>query len=145
MKRFVLDASALIAFFEDLPGAERIEDLIAQAVDSKARLYICVINWGEVCYSLARARGAQAARKALSSVRQLPIEVVDADSELTEQAVALRSDFEISYSSSFAAALARLRKANLVTVDKGFAVMQKHVAIAWADSTKASLSSEKTR
>lgn len=143
MKRFVLDASGLIAFFEDLPGAEKIEDLIGQAVESKAKLCVCVINWGEVCYSLSRARGGQAARKALSSLGQLPIEVVDADSELTAQAVALRAEYELSYSSSFAAALARLRRASLVTVDRKFAVIQKHLSITWADAAEMASPSEK--
>jgi predicted nucleic acid-binding protein len=143
VKRFVLDASGLVAFFEDLPGAAKIEELIGHAVESRAKLCVCVINWGEVCYSLSRARGVPAARKALSSLAQLPIEVVDADSELTAQAVALRGEYELSYSSSFAAALAHMRRASLVTVDRKFAVIQKHLSITWADATEMTSASEK--
>jgi len=136
VKRFVFDASGLIAFFEDLPGAEKIEDLIEQAVESRAKVCVCVINWGEVCYSLSRARGAQAARKTLDNFGRLPIEVVDADRELTAQAVALRTEYGLTYSNSFAAALARARKASLVTVDRHFAVLDKHLSITWADATQ---------
>ena len=55
MKRVVLDASALMTFFEDRPGAAKVEELIAQATEGKCELLISVVNWGEVYYSVWRA------------------------------------------------------------------------------------------
>jgi PIN domain nuclease of toxin-antitoxin system len=38
MKRVVLDASALMTFFEDRPGADKVEDLIRLGVEGKRQL-----------------------------------------------------------------------------------------------------------
>ena len=76
MKRFVLDASALIAFFEDLPGGERVEDVIKRALEGKVHLSMCVVNWGEACYSISRAKGSAATRKTLTGLAQLPVEAL---------------------------------------------------------------------
>ena len=55
MKRAVLDASALISFFEDRSGGEVVEKLVAESVAGKAELFMSVVNWGEAYYSIWRA------------------------------------------------------------------------------------------
>ncbi len=57
MKRIVLDASAVMTFFEDRPGAAKVEDLLARATEGKCELLMSVVNWGEVYYSVCRAKG----------------------------------------------------------------------------------------
>ena len=79
MKRFVLDASAVIAFFADRPGAVRVEDLLRQVAEGQHQLYLSVVDWGEVYASIWRARGQPAADQKLAELSQLPIEVVDVD------------------------------------------------------------------
>ena len=72
MKRAVLDASALISFFEDRSGGEVVEKLVGESVAGKAELFMSVVNWGEpVSYSAWRARGRGAARQ--SGCRNFPI------------------------------------------------------------------------
>jgi PIN domain nuclease of toxin-antitoxin system len=51
MKRIVLDASALISFFEDRSGSELVEKLVTESVSGKADLFMSVVNWGEAYYS----------------------------------------------------------------------------------------------
>jgi PIN domain nuclease of toxin-antitoxin system len=51
MKRIVLDASAVMTFFENRPGADKVEDLIHLGVAAKRQLLMTVVNWGEVYYS----------------------------------------------------------------------------------------------
>jgi ribonuclease VapC len=121
VKTCVLDASALMAFFENRAGADQVEDLLAKAADRKKPLLMSVVNWGEVYYSIWRARGERAAHLKLREIAQLPIEVVDADMELTQAAARLKAAHNLPYADCFAAALARSRKANLVTSDKDFA------------------------
>lgn len=133
MKRIVLDASAVVVFFEDLPGADKVENVFKLALEGKTQLAMCVVNWGEACYSLARARGATAARKALADLAQLPIQFFDADLELTSVAAGLRMEHGLPHAASFAAALARQQKASLVTVDRYFEKLDKHLNILWAD------------
>ncbi len=131
MKRVVLDASALMAFFEDRPGAARVEELIRLGVEGKRQLLMSVVNWGEVYYSTWRAKGPGVARKVLEDIAQLPLEIVDADLELTRTAAELRAEHKLPYADCFAAALAASRKASLATSDKDFASVEKNLAILW--------------
>jgi predicted nucleic acid-binding protein len=129
MKRAVLDASAVIAFFEDRRGAERVEELLAESVAGRAELFMTVVNWGEVYYSAWRAHGHDAARRTAAEISQLPIEVMNADSDLTKTAAELRALHSLPYADCFAAALAKFRKAQLVTSDQDFAKVKSEIEI----------------
>lgn len=131
MKRIVLDASALMTFFEDRPGAGKVEELIRLGLEGKRQLLMSVVNWGEVYYSTWRAKGPGVARKVLDDIAQLPLEIVDADLELTRSAAELRAEHKLPYSDCFAAALAANRKASLATSDRDFAAVEKRIAILW--------------
>ena len=131
MKGVVLDASALMTFFEDRPGAEKVEDLIRLGLDGKRQLFMSVVNWGEVYYSTWRTKGPGVARKVLEDIAQLPLEIVDADLELTRRAAELRAEHKLPYTDCFAAALAAGRKASLATSDKDFAQVEKKLDILW--------------
>jgi len=43
MKRFVLDSYALIAYFEDEPGADRVAQILGQLVRGKTKGYMSVV------------------------------------------------------------------------------------------------------
>jgi predicted nucleic acid-binding protein len=119
MKRVVLDASAVMTFFENRPGAAKVEALLQQAVAGKLHLFMSVVNWGEVYYSTGRAHA------------QLPIEIVEAGLDLTRTAAELRADHTLPYTDCFAAALAAQRKASLATSDQDFATVEKKIDILW--------------
>ena len=120
MKRAVLDASAVMAFFEDRPGAGKVEELISLAVAGKSDLLMSVVNWGEVYYSVWRAKGQGAAKQAAAEIAQLPVEIVPADFELTRLAATFRANHKLPYADCFAAALASDRRALVVTADADF-------------------------
>ncbi len=136
MNRVVLDASAVMAFFEDRAGAEKVEELIALAVGGKRELLMSVVNWGEVYYATWRERGRDAARKTLAEIAQLPIEIVDADLRLTSLAAELRARHQLPYRDCFAAALAQDRKASLITTDRDFSRVVRQVNILWASQAR---------
>ncbi len=129
MKRIVLDASALVAFFENEPGAEEVEEIVREAMDGKKELLMSVVNWGEVYYSRWQKGGPEAAAKALHEIGQLSIEVVDADQELTKLAAEFKAKFKLPYADSFAAALAKVRRASVVTKDSDFSKVAKEISI----------------
>ena len=131
MKCIVLDSSALMTFFENRPGAEKVQDLIRLGVEGKRQLLISVVNWGEVYYSTWRTKGPGVARKVIEDIAQLPLEIVDANLELTRTAAELRAEHKLSYVDGFAAALAAQRKASLATSDKDFTQVQKKLDILW--------------
>jgi predicted nucleic acid-binding protein len=131
MKRIVLDASAVMTFFENRPGADKVEELIHLGVAGKRQLLMSVVNWGEVYYSTWRAHGPGVARKIIEDIAQLPIEIVDANLGLTRAAAELRADQKLPYTDCFAAALAAQCKASLATSDQDFATVEKKIDIFW--------------
>jgi predicted nucleic acid-binding protein len=132
MKTYVLDASALMTFFEDRPGADKVEELLAKAAEAKRPLAMSVVNWGEVYYSVWRARGEKAAAAKLREIAQLPIEIVGVDMELAKLAASLKAEHNLPYADCFGAALAQLRKATLVTADRDFSSVEEILKIVWA-------------
>jgi uncharacterized protein len=131
VKTHVLDASALMVFFEDRAGALAVEELLGKATDAKCPLLMSVVNWGEVYYSVWRTRGEGVANGKLLEIAQLPIEIVDADLGLTRLAASLKAEHNLPYADCFAAALAQSRKAPLVTGDKDFTRMESILKIVW--------------
>ncbi|MGA2607816.1 MAG: type II toxin-antitoxin system VapC family toxin [Terriglobia bacterium] len=131
MKTYVLDASALMTFFEDRPGADKVEELLAKAAEAKHPLAMSVVNWGEVYYSVWRARGEKAASAKLQEIAQLPVQVFDVDMELAKLAASLKAQYNLPYADCFAAALAQTRKATLVTRDKDFERVGTALKILW--------------
>jgi predicted nucleic acid-binding protein len=127
----VLDSYALMAFFEDEPGADLVRGLIHKAVESDTILLMSVVNLGEVWYSIARTNSPETADQYIHEIKGLGIEIVDVDWGLTRQAAAFKANGNISYSDCFAAALAKSRKADLVTGDKEFKPLEGEIKIAW--------------
>jgi len=127
----VLDSYALMAFFEDEPGADFVRGLIQKAVESDTNLLMSVVNLGEVWYSIARTNSPEIADQYVHEIKGMGIEIVDADWTLTHQAAAFKVNGNISYADCFAAALAKIRKAELVTGDKEFKPLDGEIKISW--------------
>jgi predicted nucleic acid-binding protein len=92
-----------------------------------------VVNWGEVFYITLREAGRERADQVAHLISSLPIQIVSADLDLTKQAAEFKATRKMSYADSFAAALAKLRKAELVTGDKEFRQVDRDVKLLWID------------
>ena len=131
MKRVVLDASALMTFFEDRSGADKVEQLIALATEGKRELVMSVVNWGEVYYSVWRAKGSEVAKQVAAQIGQLPMEILDADMELTKLAAEFRAKHKLPYADCFAAAVAKQLKAQIATSDRDFSLIEGELPLMW--------------
>lgn len=127
----VLDSYALMAFFEDEPGADLVRGLILKAEEDNIKLLMSVVNLGEVWYSIARTTSPKTADQYIRDIEGMAIEIVDADWPLTHLAATFKVDGNISYGDCFAAALAKNRKAELITGDKEFKVLEGEIKIYW--------------
>jgi ribonuclease VapC len=127
----VLDAYAIMAFFEDEPGADFVRSLILQAEEGNIDLLMSVVNLGEVWYSIARTNSPETADQYIHEIQGMAIEIVDADWQLTRQAAAFKVNGKISYGDCFAAALTKNRQAELITGDAEFKVLQDEINISW--------------
>jgi predicted nucleic acid-binding protein len=56
---------------------------------------------------------------------------VEADWELTQDAARFKARNKLSYADCYAAALAKLKGANLVTGDQEFMALQSQITIQW--------------
>ena len=131
MKRYVLDSYSLLAYAEDEKGADAVEDILTKALDNQAEIFLSVINWGEMYYIALREGGKERAELYRETFARYPITIVEANKELTLQAAYFKANYKISYADAFAAALAKNRKANLVTGDKEFKALESEIKINW--------------
>ena len=127
----VLDAYSLIAYLEGEDGTDKIVEVLKVARDSGRALLLCVVNWGEVYYITLREAGRERADQVAHLLSTLPIQFVPVDMELAKKAAELKASKKMSYADCFAAALGRLRKAELVTGDKEFNQVEGEVKILW--------------
>lgn len=126
-----LDSYSLIAYIEGEAGKDTMIEIFRSARDSGKALYLSVVNWGEVYYITLREAGRERAEEVAHLISTLPIEIVDADLELAKQAALFKASKKMSYADCFAAALAKLRKAELVTGDKEFKQVEAEIRISW--------------
>ena len=129
----VLDSYSLIAYFEAEAGAETVAAALKNARDSGISLLLNVVNWGEVYYITLREAGCERADEVAQVISSLPIEIVIPDLDLTREASRLKSRGGIAYADCFAAALAKVRKAELMTGDPEFRRLEDVVTIFWID------------
>jgi ribonuclease VapC len=130
-KALVLDSWSVIAYLEDEPSGQQVADLIAGAHEEGIPIYMTVVNAGEVWYIIAREISEEEAISCIKELRELRIQFVDVDWELTQEAAHLKSQQKMSYADCYAAALARSRKADLVTGDREFKAVEDQVKIQW--------------
>ena len=131
MKTGVLDAFAIMAFLEGERGADDVRDWIQNAEKGDVKLFCSTVNLGEVWYSLAREYSPEAADRYVTEIRGMAIEIVPADWELTYQAALFKSQGRLAYGDCFAAALAKIKGAELITGDKEFISIEKQISIKW--------------
>lgn len=127
----VLDAFALLAFLQMEPGHRQVRSLLDDAASGQLPLSMCIVNLGEVLYWLERRQGATAANALAGNVRDLPINLIDADLDLTVSAARIKASHPVSLADAYAAALAQRLGAAVLTGDPDFQRLELAVAIEW--------------
>jgi uncharacterized protein len=127
MATMVLDAHALMVLFNDEPGADEVEKILRKAESGNPRLLMSVINWGEIYYSIMRGASQELADSKSHEIAGMRIDLtpVDArDLELIRQAAVFKATKKMSYADCFAAALAKINNAELITGDPDFRAVE---------------------
>jgi PIN domain nuclease of toxin-antitoxin system len=112
----VIDASALIAFLRDEPGADVVENVLS----APEKRYAHALNLCEVYYDFFRASNQDAAEAAIADLLGLGIEErTEMDSEFWKDVGGLKAVHRrVSLADCCALALARRLGARLVTADR---------------------------
>lgn len=129
----VLGSFALIAYFRDEPGAEAVEQMLVTAGKKDVPLHMSEVNYAEVKYSILKKDGAGAWGEAAKILQGLPIEFHPATREQADTAGDFKARFKLSLADAFAAALAKEKKAEFVTGDPEFKVLEKEIKIGWLE------------
>ena len=131
MKRYILDSYAMITYFEDEAGADRVARILRQLVQGKARGYMSVVNWGEVYYNTMREGGIDEAEKVILQLDKLPIQIVEANRDFAYEAAKLKGKYRIAYADCFAVALSMKLNGTLVTGDPEFKKVKERISLQW--------------
>jgi len=134
MATMVLDAHALMVLFNDEPGADEVEKILLKAESGSPKLLMSVVNWGEIYYSILRGASQEMAEAKAHEIAGMQIELVPVDAddlELVRQAAAFKATRKMSYADCFAAALAKIKNAELITGDREFKQLARDVKIHW--------------
>jgi predicted nucleic acid-binding protein len=131
LKDSVLDSFAVIAYLQEESGFEKVLALLERAAKQDRKALMCAPNWAELRYIMARRHGEDEWEKLRTELVALPIEIVQADLLLAEEAGRFKTTKKMSLADCFAAALARQRKAILYTGDPEFKEVADEIEIEW--------------
>ena len=127
----VLDSYALLALLRDESGAEIVAGLLERAGQQNRSVHMTEVNYAEVQYTIRRKDGETVWASIAGQLLAAPIEFHAADRRLADVAAGFKARFKISLAAAFAAALAKERKAELVTGDLEFRALEKEIKIRW--------------
>ncbi|HEV2988260.1 MAG TPA: PIN domain-containing protein [Candidatus Angelobacter sp.] len=130
-KTYVLDASALVIFFQKDAGFEKISRLLKEAYAAGHCLLMSAVNWGETYAVILRLQGETAAQQAKTITTGLRIELAPVTPDDAVAAAEIRVRHQLRYLDSFAAALAMANHATLVTADLDFQKVARRISILW--------------
>lgn len=131
MTPIVLDSWAVLAYLGEEPLGDLVERLLEDCRDAGRPMLMCVINVAEVRYKLLRRGGPRAAEAGRNIIRGLGIEVVPVDEPVAQEAADLKADTPVAFADCFAAALGRLRDAEVATADPEFRELGDRVKVLW--------------
>ncbi len=117
----VIDTEALLAFYLDEPGADRMEELLRKSLDGTLECFLNIVNLSEFYYILAR-KSKKVADEKERHIRSYAVKIVPVDDDsLWKEAARIKVSHSLSLGDAFAAATAKLLKADLVAgFDKEF-------------------------
>ena len=135
MRRYVLDACALIALLKNEKGEDKVANIINDADAGNAKIIIHKMNLLEVFYEVYREKGQDRANSTISEIKKHPIEI---NSEVTDEifthAGRLKATYKISLADSIVLAQAMAFDGELLTADHHeFDVIEgkENVKFAW--------------
>ena len=124
--KYILDTSAVIAFFLGENGREVVKRILLSP-----GCCIHSVNWTELYYKMHSKGGESAARAAVESLRKLGVSVTDISGEdfLLRVAEIKIAHPSLSLGDCYAVGLSEWLKGTVVTSDKQFSEASEHTRI----------------
>jgi predicted nucleic acid-binding protein len=118
MEHYVLDSSAVIAYFKDEAGAEKVETCLNEATISSCIIFMHNASVAEIYYDSLYGGSEQDADVVLKTLASYPITFIETiSSDLIKQIGYFKTNYKISFADSFVLASAKLIDAKVLTSD----------------------------
>lgn len=127
----VLDSFALLALLRGESGSESVRQILEKAAERDQPVHMTEVNYAEVQYIIRRKDGDAAWQTVAEELVAAPIEFHPADRRLADTAADFKARHSISLADAFAAALAKEKKAELITGDREFKALEGEIKIDW--------------
>jgi ribonuclease VapC len=127
----VLDSFALLAFLRGEAGDDQVAALLEKAGARDVPVQMTEVNYAEVKYIVIRKDGADRWEEIARELPTLPIEFQPATRSLADLAADIKARHKLSLADAFAVALAKQKKAELVTGDPEFKSVEGEIKITW--------------
>jgi predicted nucleic acid-binding protein len=125
---YVFDTSALLAYIENEDGADIIENIILQVLNSeKDSIYISTVSMIETYYISIQEQGIKIAEERLRLIETLPFIQVSLTPNCTKIIGELKSAKSMSFADCCIAGLSKIKKAILVHKDPEFEQIENEV------------------
>lgn len=128
-ERYTLDTSAVVAYFENEPGASQVEGILRRARTGGVEVNASFMTFMELLYCVWNRRGEQEGKAAYLRLKALPLESVELSERLLVTAARIKASHSLSVADAWIAATARTTRSTLVHKDPEFKALGPEVAV----------------
>ena len=130
-EKFILDAGSMLAYLNNENGAETIGKILERGGRKEAKVFITAMDLAEIFHIVLKKEGRDKALKTILLIKNLPVECIGLDESLLMLAGEIRVQFPLSLGDALVAAVAKTRKAKVITGDRDFRGMEKEIECVW--------------
>jgi predicted nucleic acid-binding protein len=128
--RYVLDASAILRYLDDEPGAARVAELIEEHLSGRCEVLLSAVHWGEVAGVTCKVHGRSVMDLVLSRLEAFGLQVIPAAGDRAVRAALLKVKTGVPYVDAFGLELtSELGESVFVTADFDFKPAVREVKI----------------
>lgn len=130
-EQFILDACAMLAYLNNEDGVEVIGEMLEKGSRNEVKIFITAMDLAEIYHIVLKKEGRDKALKTILLIKNLPVECVGLDEPLLMLAGEIRVQFPLSLGDALVAAVAKTRKAKIITGDNDFKSLEKEIECVW--------------
>ena len=133
MAKVVIDTNVIMSLLKGEPGAEKMAGIIKECADSGVEMLMSSVNFGELYYLTLRSSSEEKAEALYPLLTAMPIRIIEPDIIMVKNAGKLKAFKKMSLADCYAAALAKVEKASLITADREFKEVEEEIHIIWVN------------
>ena len=127
--RYTLDTSAMIAYFANEEGAEKVEELLVLADRRRIEVFASFMTYMELLYRVWRRLGEKEGKAAYLRLKALAVRRIDVSEELLLAAGRIKAVHDLSVADAWTAAAALVTKSQLVHKDPEFRSLHAEIPL----------------